>query len=155
MRPVGKRGGGGLFRNVAARGSGALACLACCLVLAGPSRAQSLTNGPLSPAGTGGPAPSGREKLRPETHVKAHAKKAHAARAANAKAAEPENSWDRAGPPASTPVPRDKLPVEASDPLKLGLKWNGSNDSVGQTRSQNYGGTAVGTGASVGLGYHF
>ena len=41
------------------------------------------------------------------------------------------------------------------DPVSLGLRWNGNNDSATQTRTQNYGGNAVGAGAAVGLNLHF
>lgn len=42
-----------------------------------------------------------------------------------------------------------------TNPLTLGMKWNGNNDSAGQTRIENLHGGAVGTGAEVGLKLHF
>ncbi len=158
MRFVSKRDRG---RGVARHVTDVLTCLTClsltcCLVLAGPSRAQSLTDGPLAASGT--PAPSKPIKGKPATHAKSSSAKTRAAKATNknnAKAADLDDGSEATASPASKPAPRKPVAVPTSDPLSLGMKWNGSNDSAEQTRIQNYGGTATGTGASVGLNYHF
>ena len=128
------------------------ACLICCLALVGPSWGQSLTDGPL--AAPGAPASSEAVKGRPPAHAKTSAAKTRVAkttRGSNAQAADVDERRE----PASTPAPRHPATKPASDPFSLGMKWNGSNDNAEQTRIQNYGGSAAGTGASVGLNYHF
>ena len=145
----------------ASRVPGLLTCLACCLVLAGPSRAQSLTNGPLSSPGMPAPSEAMKGKVdkgKPASHAKTSAAKVHAAKTTNktnAKAADLDDGIEPPTSPAAKPATRKPVAEQASDPLSLGMKWNGSNDSAEQTRIQNYGGTAAGTGASVGLNYHF
>ncbi len=42
-----------------------------------------------------------------------------------------------------------------TDPVSFGMKWNGSNDSAGQTRIENLNGGATGTSAEVGMKLHF
>ena len=54
--------------------------------------------------------------------------------------------------PVAEPGAKTSAP---GSPLSLGMKWNGSNDSAGQTRVQNYNGNTQGTGAEVGLKLHF
>ena len=60
---------------------------------------------------------------------------------------------------AKTGMPAHDIPgiqhATEDNPLSLGMKWNGSNDNASQTRVQNYGGDAAGTGAAVGLKLHF
>ena len=144
-----------------ARVPGILTCLACSLVLVGPSRAQSLTDGPLALPGM--PAPSeaikGKvNKAKPATHAKMSTAKIHAAKTTNKTGTKAADLDDESAPtvsPTAKPATRKPVAEQASDPLSLGMKWNGSNDSAEQTRIQNYGGTAAGTGASVGLNYHF
>ena len=136
----------------------ALAALACAVVVADPSRAQSLTDGPLAAPGVGKPPPAKAPRAKPTTHAsKASAAKARAAKATDA-AGVTDGAPADGGPVGSTdakPVVRRPVAARPSDPLSLGMKWNGSNDNAEQTRIQNYGGTATGTGASVGLNYHF
>ncbi len=140
---------------------GVLACLTCCVLVAGPSRAQSLTDGPLAAPGTGTPAPREAPAAKSATRAsRKPATKTHTANRSDATKATDAIPADLggSGPGASRaakPAPRQPPAERASDPLSLGMKWNGSNDSPEQTRIQNYGGTAAGTGASVGLNYHF
>ena len=133
------------------------ACLICCLALVGPSWGQSLTDVPL--AAPGAPASSEAVKGRPPAHAKTSAAKIRAAKTRAAKTTRGSNAQaadvDERREPTSTPAPRHQTTKPASDPFSLGMKWNGSNDNAEQTRIQNYGGTAAGTGASVGLNYHF
>ena len=148
-------------RGVAARVPGILTGLACCLLLACPLRAQSLTDGPLaspempaSSKATKGEAINGKSA----THAKTSAAKTHAARTTrknNAKADDLDGGSEPNAAPTAKPTTRKPMIEPATDPVSLGMKWNGSNDSAEQTRIQNYGGTAPGTGASVGLNYHF
>ena len=61
---------------------------------------------------------------------------------------------------ARLPVVQDHTITSAKvtvpdDPMSFGMKWNGSNDSAGQTRIENLNGGAVGTGAEVGMKLHF
>ncbi len=141
--------------SVAVRVSAILACLAYCLLPAGPSRAQSLTDGPLAAPATV-PAPKG-SKGKTSTRAKAPGKGRTARKpsTANATAADLDDGREPTATPASKPVPRRSAAQPVSDPLSLGMKWTGSNDNAEQTRIQNYGGAAAGTGASVGLNYHF
>ena len=61
--------------------------------------------------------------------------------------------------PSPTATPTAEVGAAKStaptDPVSFGMKWNGSNDSVGQTRIENLNGNAVGTGAEVGMKLHF
>ncbi len=137
------------------RVSSAIACLICCLGLAGPSWGQSLTDGPLATPGV--PASSQAAEGRRSPHAKTSAAKVRAARTihgSNAQAADLEYRREPTSPTAK-PAPRRPATEPASDPLSLGMRWNGSNDNAEQTRIQNYGGSAAGTGAAVGLNYHF
>lgn len=106
---------------------------------AAPAAAQSALDGPLAPPDAPAPAPA--------HHAKAKAKRVHHA------AAKP------AQPSADIPAPsaRAARPAKAApdDPVSLGMKWNGSNDTAAQTRYENLNGNAPGTGAEVGLKLHF
>ena len=126
---------------------GVLAVLGCCVILAEPAVAQARTDGPL--AATAAPA-----KPKPAPRSKKPAAKTHAAARATDTVPADGDAGDRAGSPSPKSVPRGTV-ARTPDPLSLGLKWNGSSDNAEQTRIQNYGGAAVGTGASVGLNYHF
>ena len=152
MRPSRERGrGGGSVKRLPS----IPACLICCLGLAGPSWGQSLTDGPL--AGPDAPALIESFKGRPPAHAKTSAAKNHAARTtrwSNAQAADLDGRREPA-PSTAKPAPSRPAKGAAPDPFSLGMKWNGSNDNAEQTRIQNYGGSAPGTGASVGLNYHF
>ena len=151
------------YRTAVTPASGLVACLACCLALAGPATAGPLTDGPLAGPDAAAPPMTGdaktgraRRVTRTKTPAtKMPATKTRAAKAANATAADLDDGRGPAMPPAAKPAPRKPVSEPATDPLSLGMKWNGSNDSAEQTRIQNYGGTAAGTGASVGLNYHF
>ena len=90
----------------------------------------------------------------------AGASKAGPAKAASA----PPAPWmsvdpDRAARPDGAPPPTGHRSVVShatpNDPVEIGGKWNGSNASSAQTRSENYNGDAAGTGGSVGLKLHF
>jgi hypothetical protein len=122
--------------------------LAFCLIvvgLAGAASAQSLTDGPLSAPGANEPVPA-----------KAHAPKGHKAAAKTTHHKEAKASRPLPDPPEpAVPVAAKRPSGEPTDPLSLGMKWNGSNDNAEKTRIQNYGGDAAGTGAAVGLNYHF
>ena len=45
--------------------------------------------------------------------------------------------------------------MKPNDPIELGGKWNGANDTAAKTRAENYNGDAVGTGGEVGFKLHF
>ena len=134
--------------------------LAICLVLAvGPTAAQQPTGGPAG-ADHAGPAPGAEPSIgRRSSPAKARAgHKVPAPRAAS------RPKGDLAGPDATSPIDLSGSPTPAraasratapDNPLSLGLKWNGNNDTATQTRAQNYGGEAAGAGASVGLKLHF
>ena len=136
-----------------------LICLICC-ALAGPAPAQSLTDGPLAAPDAERPAPSKVPKPASTAHAKKSAAKSrtaaspHASRARDAQATDRDEGGPTGQRNAERTLPRP-VPDRTTDPLSLGMKWQGSNDSPEQTRTQNYGGTAPGTGASVGLNYHF
>ena len=110
----------------------------------GAARAQTMLDGPLAASET--PAPAVSSKARPAKSVKVHPKVAH-----HAKAPSPDRSKAET-PERDIPVARR---TTEDNPLSLGMKWNGSNDNASQTRVQNYGGEASGTGAAVGLKLHF
>ena len=116
----------------------------------GVAEAQSLLGRPLSDTapsvsptvGKAGPATAAKT---PRPKIK------HPKTATHAKI--PPTDAAKAGTPErDTPVARR---TTEDDPLSLGMKWNGSNDNASQTRVQNYGGDAAGTGAAVGLKLHF
>ena len=123
------------------------------LLLSGQAWAQTLPDGPLSapdatpPAKASGAAPASAKtaSAKPRKVKKAHA----AAAPIDSLADEPPHAH-----PGKAPVAKPVKDAPA-DPLSLGMKWNGSNDNAEQTRTQNYSGSAPGTGASVGLIYHF
>ena len=152
MRPLRKRGrGGGSVKRVLS----VPACLIICLGFSGPSWGQSLTDGPLA----GPDAPTSIEPFKgtQPARAKTSTAKNHAARTKkrnNAQAADLDGRREPA-PSTSKPAPSRPAKGPAPDPFSLGMKWNGSNDNAEQTRIQNYGGSAAGTGASVGLNYHF
>ena len=137
------------FGGFAMRVSGVLACLTCCLVLATPSWGQSLLDGPL--AAPDARTPSKAVRAKPAKAPTAKARAAKTTSGVDAKAAHLDDQ--RESP--SKPMPHRSAAEPTPDPLNLGMKWNGSNDTAEQTRIQNYGGSATGTGASVGLNYHF
>ena len=111
--------------------------------------AEELSDPPSAPAAAIVPA----VPAKPARHSAAHrAKVATAAR----RTAVPAS----ARLPAETPaVPAADLavakPIPQADPVAFGMKWNGSNDSAGQTRIENLNGNAAGTGAEVGMKLHF
>ena len=111
----------------------------------GVAKAQSLLGGPLS---NSAPSVSPTAAEGPRKAAKtAHPKVSHPKTASHAKI--PATDAAKAGTPErDTPVARR---TTEEDPLSLGMKWNGSNDNASQTRVQNYGGEAAGTGAAVGL----
>ena len=116
------------------------AVMAASVSLVVPAFAQSALDGPLA-APDAAPA-------APLHHPKAKARKAHHASAKPA----PEATDAAHAVPADAPAPSHEAPA---DPLSLGMKWNGNNDSAAQTRSQNLDGNAAGTGAEVGMKLHF
>ena len=110
------------------------------LVSAGTGLAQGALEGPLGAPDASIAAPVGKT---PGTKQKNHrARKADMSEATKARA-------------TSASLPEPKTASETVNPLSLGMKWSGSNDNAEQTRVQNYGGAAAGTGAEVGLKLHF
>ena len=152
MRPSRERGrGGGSVKRVLS----VPARLIICLGLAGPSWGQSLTDGPL--AGPDAPASIEPFKGTPPARAKTSTAKNRSTRTTRRNSSQAADLDGRREPAPSTSKPAPSRPAKAlaPDPFSLGMKWNGSNDNAEQTRIQNYGGSAAGTGASVGLNYHF
>ncbi len=90
---------------------------------------------------------------KPAKHATAHrVKAAIAARRTTVPPSARLPSEVPAVPAAETGVAKPNAPV---DPISFGMKWNGSNDSAGQTRIENLNGNATGTGAEVGMKLHF
>ena len=106
-----------------------------------PAAAQSSLDGPLA-----APDAPAATTLKPHAKVKAKKPRHVATKPAPDAEARPERV------PTATDIPSREVPA---DPLSLGMKWNGNNDSAAQTRSQNLDGGAVGTGAEVGMKLHF
>ncbi len=125
------------------------------LLMGGQGRAQSVTDGPLSASGADAPV-SAKSSLARSASAKLSAAKTRSAKKARSTSALPSEVPAGAAPRAAKPIsPKATKAVAPDDPLSLGMKWNGSNDNAEQIRTQNYGGGAAGTGASVGLKYHF
>ena len=108
-----------------------------------PASAQSPFDGPLAaPDAPALPAPKARARTKPK--ASRHA------------AARPVAVPDAAARPVPTnadaPPPSPGAPA---DPVSLGMKWNGSNDTAAQTRYQNGPENAFGSGAEVGMKLHF
>ncbi len=117
------------------------------VVPASSARAQGLS-GPLDTPTTTASTPT-----KPSKHAAVHrAKAANTARRAAIPASARLPLEKPAGPATQTNVAKSNAPV---DPISFGLKWNGSNDSAGQTRIENLNGNATGTGAEVGMKLHF
>ena len=128
-----------------------------------PSVAQPLPSGPV--AGQADPATPARAANAPRKQ-RAGTKPTMAKRNAPAKTAdkapEPWRVVDpgRAAQPASGgPLPTEPKSVVShygtNEPLEIGGKWSGSNDTAEKTRVENYNGAAAGTGGEVGLKLHF
>ena len=110
-----------------------------------PCHAQTALEGPLAvPAAAAAPIPNSAAK----------GKKRRAVAKPTRESAAPPAVGSEAPRAHADPV-ADRGPKTADPALSLGMKWNGSNDSAEQTRSQNYNGDAHGTGAEVGLKLHF
>lgn len=118
-----------------------VAALSMAVAWAAPAGAQSPLDGPLA-------APDAPAAATPKPHAKAKAKKPR--HVASKPAPDVEATPERV--PAAAEAPSRRAPA---DPLSLGMKWNGSNDTAGQTRSQNLDGGAFGSGAEVGMKLHF
>ena len=97
--------------------------------------------GPLGEPGTTAPI---KVKPKPAKRARKHA-------------ATPAADLPRDAADASrAPVPTSSHgAAPAADPISLGFKWQGTNDTAEKTRVQNYNGDAAGTGAAVGLKLHF
>ena len=113
------------------------------LGLAAPTRSQSTFEGPLAAPG----AALEKPVAKPKKH--------QAAKPAKTSKATQAGDFKQVPPRATPPVIPDQKTPSVSDPVSLGMKWNGSNDGTTQTRTQNYNGGAQGTGAEVGLKLHF
>ena len=126
--------------------------------------AQSVA-GPLAQADApDGTAPKAAIK-KPRPLKKVAQGKSKAAEKAKPAALEP---WAAVDPSRVAPTPRPEAPAPVADTKaaavdnarpsshpELAMKWNGNNDTATQTRTQNYGGDAEGTGAAMGLKFHF
>ena len=124
------------------------------LLSGGQVWAQSLPDGPLSAPNAIVTPPAKAAPAKAASPKTALAKTRKPKKAAAAAVADPlaDTVPERRPTKAATAKP---VKDTSADPLSLGMKWNGSNDNAEQTRIQNYGGGAAGTGASVGLKYHF
>ncbi len=112
------------------------------LAIGGSAAAQSSLDGPLASPEAAAPAAPHRAKAKPK-------KLRHAA-------ARPVPAVDGArAVPQPSPTAASTSAARADDPISLGMKWNGNNDSAAETRSINRNGDAVGTGAEVGMKLHF
>lgn len=136
----------------------------------GVAPALAQTSGPLAPAQASAPplkdASKGRSVRRSGQTAdaapsKARTAKPHGSHPANGtskprppKPGMEEPSFDLGDLPAAGTAETRKA-AASDNPLSLGMKWNGTNDTTTQTRVQNYGGEATGTGAEVGLKLHF
>ena len=120
----------------------------------GPAIGESAYDGPLAaPDATAAP-PASLESKRTASRTKAKAAKPHHHAAAKLPSPATDAALPEASPSTGQRASAASAPP-AEDPLSLGMKWNGSNDTAAQTRVQNYNGNAVGTGAEVGLKLHF
>ena len=117
------------------RGAGSIAVILAATTIAAAAASQELA--------------SPDAAARAGKHAAAHRSKA-ASRRASAAARLPADVPS----PSGAEVTSAKVAVP-SDPLSFGMKWNGSNESAGQTRIDNLNGGAVGTGAAVGMKLHF
>ncbi len=88
------------------------------------------------------------------------------AKRATAHRAKPASTAKRTAGRASARLPAEAPAVPTADmgavkrsapvdPISFGMKWNGSNESAGQSRIDNLNGSATGTGAEVGMKLHF
>ena len=156
----------GGYRMTQAKLAGALALMVG-LITAGyarPSCAQDLFEKT--------PAPSADPTTRAKgggTHKRDHAasvRKKAQARTADGKADAPKaEPWMAVDPSRATHASGDApLPAEpksvvshygTNEPLEVGGKWSGSNDTAEKTRVENYNAGAAGSGGEVGLKMHF
>ena len=136
---------------------------------AAPAFAQTLPSGPVAAQADVAPtrATAARKTERGGTRSAATAKRKTPAKSADgkaeAKASEPWMAVDpgRAARPAGVEGPLAAEPKSVvshygtNEPLEIGGKWSGSNDTAEKTRADNYNANAAGSGGEVGLKLHF